>query len=32
MQISRGTGRPRNRYTPTEVQVCDNECSIDEWL
>jgi len=28
----RGTGRPRNRYTPTEEPVCDNECSVDEWL
>jgi len=29
----RGTGRPRNRYVPTEEpEVCDNECSISEWL
>jgi len=29
----RGTGRPRNRYVPTEEpETCDNECSIEEWM
>jgi len=28
----RGTGRPRNKYTPTEPQVCDNGCTLDEWV
>jgi hypothetical protein len=29
----RGTGRPRNRYKPTEeTEVTPNECSLEEWL
>ena len=29
----RGTGRPRNRYTPTEEpETCENGCSLNEWM
>jgi hypothetical protein len=30
-KAKRGTGRPRNRYVPTEEPMVCNECSLENW-